>query len=227
MPKRVSREVSFRAAPVRKRVRTLAQKLRNSCMSPSTQPRSARRRLSVALVGNPNTGKTTIFNALTGFRQRVGNYPGVTVEKKTGPLAGGATGAMIEVVDLPGTYSLTAQSAADDGLTLDVLLGHRNQTSRPDIIVFVADATNLRRNLFVASQTLELGCPVIVALTMTDLVAPGKLDINTAMLGVICTERLVEPSLRAPGRWIVTVTSFPLTLPDLAMNFSMPCSWTG
>ena len=142
----------------------------------------ATRRCSIALVGNPNTGKTTVFNALTGFRQRVGNYPGITVEKKTGPLAGVASSKKIEILDLPGTYSLTAQSAGDDGLTLDVLLGHQKQAVRPDVVVCVADASNLRRNLFLVSQALELGCPVVVALTMTDLARAAKDDIDRAAL---------------------------------------------
>ncbi|HNQ22012.1 MAG TPA: ferrous iron transport protein B [Phycisphaerae bacterium] len=127
---------------------------------------------SVAVVGNPNTGKTTLFNALTGFRQRVGNYPGVTVESKVGWLRdAGETGA-IEVIDLPGTYSLSARSA-DEAVVLDTLLGHTDALERPDLIVVVVDASHPRRNLFLLTQILELGRPVIVALNMMD-VARGR-----------------------------------------------------
>src|SRR5438045_5892601 len=103
---------------------------------------------TVALVGNPNTGKTTLFNALTGFRARVANYPGVTVEKKSGPLRA-LPG--VEVLDLPGTYSLAPRSP-DEMVAVDVLLGRRDDTQRPDAVLLVADASNLERNLYLATQ---------------------------------------------------------------------------
>jgi ferrous iron transport protein B len=135
---------------------------------PQIPSRASAGRRTVALIGNPNTGKSTLFNALTGFRQRVGNYPGVTVEQRTGRLRRGRLDADIMLVDLPGAYSLAARSE-DEGIVLDVLLGQHRGVSAPDAIVCVVDATNLARNLFLATQALELGRPVVVALTMTDV----------------------------------------------------------
>ncbi len=131
----------------------------------------------VALVGNPNTGKTTLFNKLTGFRHRVGNYPGVTVDKRTGFIRGGADGPPIEVMDLPGTYSLAA-GARDEAVVLDVLLGNDTKQPRPDIIVCVVDASNLARNLFLTTQILELGRPVVVALNMIDVAERHGIQID-------------------------------------------------
>ena len=120
-----------------------------------------------ALVGNPNCGKTTVFNALTGLRQKVGNYPGVTVEKKEGRLRlpGGAAASLI---DLPGLYSLTPRSP-DEAIARDVLLGHRDDVAQPDGIVHVVDAANLERNLYLTAQILDLGLPTLILLTMTDV----------------------------------------------------------
>src|SRR5262245_35061397 len=114
----------------------------------------------VALVGNPNTGKTTLFNALAGMRQRVGNYPGVTVETKKGRLI--YHGDSFELVDLPGTYSLAPRSP-DEMVAVDLILGQLKGESRPDAVVSVVDASNLERNLYLTTQALELGVPVIVA----------------------------------------------------------------
>ncbi len=136
----------------------------------------------VALVGNPNTGKTTLFNALTGFRQRVGNYPGVTVEKKTGHLAlGESKRSDVVIQDLPGAYSLSANSA-DEAVVLDVLLGSQADSRPPDAILVVLDATSMGRNLFLASQVLDLGKPVVVALTMVDLAESEGLDVDVSAL---------------------------------------------
>src|SRR5476651_2423595 len=131
---------------------------------------------TVALVGNPNTGKTTLFNALAGMNQRVGNYPGVTVETKKGKLRNGHLS--VELIDLPGTYSLAPRSP-DEMLAVDVILGNNYAEPRPDVVVTIVDASNLERNLYLTTQVLELGVPVIVALNMID-VADGqglKLDI--------------------------------------------------
>ncbi len=124
------------------------------------------RRPLIAVLGCPNTGKSTVFNRLTGLRQRTGNYPGVTVEKITGVARLEKREA--ELVDLPGTYSLAADGP-ESGITLDVVLGMAAGMSRPDALLLVADATNLRRSLYLFSQTRELGLPVAVALNMQDV----------------------------------------------------------
>jgi ferrous iron transport protein B len=138
------------------------------------------RDLVIALVGNPNSGKTTLFNALTGLRQKVGNYPGVTVEKKEGriPLP---VHCHARVLDLPGLYSLTPHSP-DELIAREVLMGLRPDTPRPDLIVNVVDATNLERNLYLTSQLLDIGTPVVVALTMIDVAEKAGAPVDAARL---------------------------------------------
>lgn len=135
--------------------------------------------LRVALVGNPNTGKSTLFNALTGLRQRVANFPGVTVERVEGSYK--YRGQAIDVIDLPGAYSLTADSP-DEVIATDVLLGRAAGVAPPDVIVLVVDAENLERNLFLASQVLELGRPTIVALNRVDRLIAAGIDIDVIEL---------------------------------------------
>lgn len=133
-------------------------------------------RLTYALIGNPNCGKTTIFNALTGLRQKVGNYPGVTVERKEG-ICTSPRGESIRIIDLPGAYSLNARSP-DEAVLRDVLLGRRADTPRPDRILCVLDASNLERHLYFASQVLELGLPTILILNMVDVAEESGLRIE-------------------------------------------------
>jgi len=121
----------------------------------------------VAVIGNPNAGKSTLFNALTGLRQRVGNYPGVTVEKRTGT-AYTLHGEAIELIDLPGLYSLSPRSP-DEKIAWQVLRGEAPGVPRPDAVLCVVDASNLERNLFLVTQVMELGLPVLVALNMVDM----------------------------------------------------------
>src|SRR4051795_11743615 len=130
---------------------------------------------TVALVGNPNTGKTTLFNALAGMNQRVGNYPGVTVETKKGKFSHGDQ--LIEVVDLPGTYSLAPRSP-DEMVAVELVLGQKAGEPRPDAVVTIVDASNLDRNLYLTTQVLELGVPVVVALNMTDVAAAQGVKID-------------------------------------------------
>jgi ferrous iron transport protein B len=142
--------------------------------------------LTVALAGNPNSGKTTIFNALTGLRQKVANYPGVTVEKKTGrcklPGKNGKDGTRwINIIDLPGTYSLISRSP-DELIAMEVLRGLRGDTPAPDVVIVVVDASNLQRNLYLVSQLIELGRPLVVALNMMDIAARRGLIIDPAAL---------------------------------------------
>lgn len=124
-------------------------------------------KIHVALLGNPNTGKSTLFTALVGTAQRIGNYPGVTVEKKLGRTR--YAGRQVTVIDLPGTYSLAPRSL-DETVTVDVLLGRRRDAETPDVIVCIVDASNLERNLYLVSQALELDRPLVVVLNKVDLV---------------------------------------------------------
>src|SRR6201996_8169568 len=132
--------------------------------SPPSAPSAAAQTFQVVLTGNPNSGKTTVFNALTGLRARVGNYAGVTVERKEGRLQGPG-GENIVILDLPGTYSLTPQSL-DEQIARDVLLERLPGVPPPSLVVVVVDASNLERNLYFATQVAELGHPTILALNM-------------------------------------------------------------
>jgi ferrous iron transport protein B len=129
---------------------------------------------TIALAGNPNVGKSTVFNALTGARQHVGNWPGKTVEKKEGSWT--YKGQTYTVVDLPGTYSLTAFSM-EEIIARDFIID-----ARPDAVVVVADAANLERNLYLVVQIIEMGAPVIVALNMADIAEAKGLKINVNKL---------------------------------------------
>ncbi len=135
--------------------------------------------ITVALVGNPNTGKSTLFNALAGLRQRVGNYPGVTVEKKIGRLA--IDDQKFTLVDLPGTYSLAPRSP-DEMVAVDVLLGRQSDVQQPDVVLCIVDASNLERNLYLVSQVLELGRPTVIALNMIDVAADNGLTLDVERL---------------------------------------------
>src|ERR1035437_5968298 len=138
------------------------------------------RALVIALAGNPNSGKTTIFNALTGLRQKVANYPGVTVEKKTGRCKL-SNGCLAHIIDLPGTYSLISR-APDEQVAMEVLRGLRTDTKAPDVVIVVVDASNLQRNLYLVSQLIELGRPLVVALNMMDVAQPRGLAIDPEQL---------------------------------------------
>ncbi len=129
----------------------------------------------IALIGNPNTGKSTLFNALTGLRQKTANYPGVTIEQHTGEIV--LDGQTVTLVDLPGAYSLAAQSP-DEMVAIDVLLGHVTDLPRPRAVLAVVDSTNLRRNLFLITQLAELGLPLVVALNLSDVAASRGIDID-------------------------------------------------
>jgi ferrous iron transport protein B len=163
--------------------------------------------LTIALAGNPNAGKTTIFNALTGLHQHTGNWPGKTVEKKEGEIQHG--NLKINIVDLPGTYSLTAYSP-EEIIARDFII-----EERPDAVINVVDATNLERNLYLTVQILELDVPVVIALNMADDLhnngAKINLDQLSRLLGgipVISTtanrgegiSSLISKAVRAAGR---------------------------
>jgi len=155
---------------------------------------SAPRPLVIALAGNPNAGKTTLFNSLTGLRQKVANYPGVTVERKEGDWSLEPGLPHARLIDLPGLYSLDAASI-DEQIARDVIMGRIPGLPAPDVIVAVVDATNLERNLYFVTQLLEYRCPLVVALTMVDLARKRRLEIDH--------EKLAE----ALGVPVVPVTS--------------------
>ena len=139
-----------------------------------------RQTLVAALVGNPNAGKSALFNALTGARQKIANYPGVTVERKSGRLLL-PSGEPVELVDLPGSYSLNP-SSPDEEVTRDVILGRMAGQAQPDVLVIVLDASNLEQHLVFAQEIIELGRPVIVALNMVDLAERDGLVIDANAL---------------------------------------------
>ncbi len=172
----------------------------------------------VALVGNPNTGKSTLFNALTGLRQRVGNYPGVTVARKSGVCDLG-DGTRVELVDLPGLYSLSAVSP-DEQVVTDVLSGQAAGEPRPDVVVVVADATNLLRNLFLASQLAEIGLPLVLVLNQADVAKEQGLKIDTNLISqrlgqipVVLTSAWKGEGVLEVRRAIAKVLKQPVYLP--------------
>lgn len=189
-----------------------------------TEPGGRERPLTVALVGNPNTGKSTLFTALAGIPTRIGNYPGVTVEEKVGRFT--HRGRVVDLVDLPGTYSLRPQSP-DERVVADVLASRMPGVPPLDCIIIVVDATNLARNLFLASQALEIGLPTVVALTLGDVAADRGIAIDTAALA----RRLdcpVIPVVAPRGTGIETLGDEALTAsgrprpraPDLAAHLA-------
>jgi ferrous iron transport protein B len=210
--------------------------------------KAAGRTLRVAIAGNPNTGKTTLFNELTGARGKVGNYPGVTVERHFARLDLGEHGRGLErdvlLMDVPGTYSLSARSR-EEQLAIQAVAG-LHPLERPDLVVCVVDATQLVRNLYLVLQLVELGLPLVVAVNMTDRLAPTgqELDVRglSRELGVPCVpiaasrgtgldalkreigRVLADPSLGTPG-WRVEPED-PLLVADVrAVAKELPAEW--
>jgi ferrous iron transport protein B len=175
----------------------------------------------VILTGNPNCGKTTLFNALTGLRAKVGNYAGVTVERKEGKLLGAPAKSDIRVLDLPGTYSLSPNSL-DEQISRDVLLNRLPELPPPGLIVVVVDASNLQRNLYYATQVVELGHPTLIALNMVDVAEANghRIDgkkladaLGVPVLPVVASNGTGVPELRA--KIIAAVQSPPEMKPEL------------
>src|SRR5688572_21825480 len=137
------------------------------------------RRQKIALVGNPNSGKSSLFNHLTGLNQKIGNFPGVTVEKRSGICTLG-NGGQAEIIDLPGIYSIYPRSL-DEQIVAEILLDHHAPTT-PDKIVVIADATNLKRGLLLLSQIIDIGLPTVLALNMMDLVARAGISYDIKAL---------------------------------------------
>ena len=150
-------------------------------------------KLKFGLAGNPNCGKTTMFNALTGANQYVGNWPGVTVEKKSGKLKGAGEDE-IEIVDLPGIYSLSPYTL-EEVVSADFIL-----KDKPDVVIDIVDATNIERNLYLTTQIIETGVPVVIALNMSDLLKKNGMTINNSKLSEILGVPVVDTSaLRGTG----------------------------
>src|SRR5688572_20069471 len=150
--------------------------------------------LTIALAGNPNAGKSTIFNVLTGLHQHTGNWPGKTVERKDGEIKLG--NLTINIVDLPGTYSLTAYSP-EEIIARDFIIG-----AKPDVVINVVDATNLERNLYLTLQLLELDVPVIVALNMADDLHKNGAKINIEQLSNLLGNVPVVPTTANHGKGV-------------------------
>jgi ferrous iron transport protein B len=146
---------------------------------------------TIALAGNPNCGKTTLFNALTGSRQHVGNYPGVTVERKEGTYV--VNGQKINIVDLPGTYSLTAYSL-EEVVARDFIINEK-----PAVVINIVDASNLERNLYLAVQFLEMGVPLCIALNMVDMAEKRGIEIDSKMLSELLGVPVV-PTIARSGK---------------------------
>src|SRR5450755_653467 len=147
--------------------------------------------LTIGLAGNPNTGKSTIFNALTGSRQHVGNWPGKTVEKKAGTLC--FADQDVVLVDLPGTYSLTSYSVEE------IIARNFIVEEAPHAIVCIVDSANLERNLYLVVQILEMGVPVVLALNMSDVAAQRGIEINTQRLSALLGGVPVIPTTGSRG----------------------------
>lgn len=140
-----------------------------------TETSTSKREITIAIAGNPNAGKTTLFNVLTGLRQKIANYPGVTVERKEGIWK--LEGESLQLIDLPGLYSLDVTSL-DEQIACDVLTGKVPNLPKPDVVIAVVDATNLERNLYLVTQILEFKIPVVVALTMMDSAEKQSLQVD-------------------------------------------------
>jgi ferrous iron transport protein B len=152
---------------------------------------------TIAVVGNPNSGKSSLFNRLTGMNQRTANYPGVTVERRVGRAT--MAGVVIDLIDLPGTYSLSPNSM-DERIAVGVLLGHVLGTPRPDAILAVVDATRLYQSLYLLQQLIELGRPLAVALTMSDAADSAGIQIDVARLSRYLGGAAVFPVVATTGR---------------------------
>ena len=183
---------------------------------PLGPPRAAT--IRIAILGNPNTGKSTLFNALTGARQKIGNYPGVTVERKVGRIRLGDTA--IDLIDLPGTYSMAARSL-DEQLATDVLLGRVEGEEAVHGIIVVADASNLERNLYLTTQLLEFGLPTIVALTMVDVAHKRGLEIDVERLStslgvpVVVVQPVIGEGIDALKAKMLALASTPAPRPAI------------
>lgn len=169
--------------------------------------------LTIALVGNPNTGKSTIFNALTGLRQKIANYPGITVERKIGTTIIG--GVLHKVIDLPGAYSLNYKKL-DERIAYETLIGSYEHEEIPDLVLIVVDSSNLDRNLFLATQVMDLNIPVMLVLNMTDVAEDRGISINVETIAETLDIPVVSISAKKKGQIEILkneIQNFNLTIP--------------
>jgi len=178
----------------------------------------------IALVGNPNCGKTALFNALTGSRQKVANYPGVTVERKVGHVLSPG-GRRVQVIDLPGTYSLRARSP-DEEVTRDVVLGRFAHEDSPDVLVCVADATNLRLNLRLVIELKRLGRPIVLALNMMDVADRRGCRIDAAALSAALGVPVVPTVAVRRGGVRALLDQIDRTIAVAHAEAPAPCGWS-
>jgi len=171
---------------------------------------------SVALIGNPNTGKSTLFGALVGVHQHVGNYPGVTVEKRTGEMV--YAGCRYKLIDLPGLYSLTPRSR-DEMVAVDVLFGRQKGSAPVDAVVCIADGGNLERNLYLLSQVLELGVPTVLAVNMLDIAADHGIKVDLDRLG----NQLPIPIVSTQANRRIGMDNLKAALSEVVRRGPHPC----
>ena len=181
--------------------------------------------INIALAGNPNCGKTTMFNALTGANQYVGNWPGVTVEKKEGKLKSKKVKEEVVVTDLPGIYSLSPYTL-EEVVSRDYVL-----KENPDVIIDLVDATNIERNLYLTTQLVETGVPVVIALNMADLLEKRGIKIDTKRLSMLLDCPIIETSaLKGEGldklidEAVKVAKSSKVDLPKEIFTKEMVCS---
>src|SRR6056300_1018410 len=151
------------------------------------------KQINVALIGNPNTGKTSVFNQLTGLNQKVGNYPGITVEKKEG-ICKLPRGLKAHIIDLPGTYSLNA-SSFDENVVIELLL-NKNDKDYPDVAVVITDVENLKRNLLLFTQIKDLNIPTILAINMSDRMPKKGISLDIPALDAALDTKIALVSSR-------------------------------
>lgn len=168
----------------------------------------------IALAGNPNAGKSTIFNALTGSRQHTGNWPGKTIERKEGTCT--YNGQEITIVDLPGTYSLSAYSL-EEQIARDFIV-----EQRPDAVVNVVDAMNLERNLYLTAQILETGIPVVVVFNMMDMARSRQIDIDVAQVSKMLHHIPIIPTVASRGTGLDVLKQTIAALPTVSHDRTEP-----
>jgi len=179
--------------------------------------KTMKKEYTIALIGNPNCGKTTIFNALTGARQHVGNYPGVTVESKEGSFK--AEGKSFRVVDLPGIYSLSAQSE-DERIARDFII-----QQKPDIVVDVVDFSNLERNLYLTTQLIELDVPMILVFNMSDIVRKNGTEYDIKLMSDLFGAPIVNTAANSGEgvteliSTVVQYSNSPTSIPKVSINY--------